>query len=270
MFSYIQVANLACTETELQLTLAGTGSTVDAVRHAVYTFRRLLSDNYAVIPVDGNVIVKEPWMPTCALLVMPGGGDLGYCRTLNGDGNRRIRSYVEQGGAYFGFCAGAYYGSGRCEFEVGNKMLEVIGNRELAFFPGICRGLAFPGFAYNSEVGARAAELEIFKSTLPLGAPPAVLRSYYNGGGVFVDAASFHAAGVEILASYTEPLKVEAGPEKAAVVYCKIGDGGVVLCNTHPEYVKRQSYVRTVLMIHLGLQPSILIKAQSRLSTPGF
>ena len=46
----------------------GTGCTIDAVRHCVYTFRRILSTNYAVIPVDGNAIIKEPWPSTCAYL----------------------------------------------------------------------------------------------------------------------------------------------------------------------------------------------------------
>ena len=37
--------------------------------------------------------------------------------------------------------------------------LEVCGDRELAFFPGIARGSAFPGFDYETEAGAVAAAL---------------------------------------------------------------------------------------------------------------
>jgi hypothetical protein len=36
-----------------------------------------------------------------------------------------------------GFCARGYYGTARCEFEVGNRVLEVVGPRELLFFPGL-------------------------------------------------------------------------------------------------------------------------------------
>ena len=186
--------------------------------------------------IDGEAVINEPWSSTCALLVMPGGADLGYCRTLNGEGNRRISQFVERGGSYIGFCAGAYYGSAHCEFEVGNKALEVIGDRELAFFPGICRGLAFPGFVYHSEAGAKAVEVKVSKSTLSKGSVPHVFRSYYNGGGVFVDAPSFREKGVEILAEYTEPLRVDAGSTSASAVYCKVGEGGAVLSNTHIEY----------------------------------
>lgn len=212
----------------------------------MYSLRRLLSPNYAVISIEGKAIIEEPWSSSCALLVFPGGADLGYCRTLNGEGNRKISQYVERGGTYLGFCAGAYYGSQRCEFEKGNKSLEVIGDRELAFYPGICRGLAFPGFVYHSEAGAKAVELKVSKTKLTKGSLPGVFRSYYNGGGVFVDAPKFQDKGVEILASYTEDLKVDSGEGAAAVVYCKVGQGAAVLSCPHPEFVpyghKRRAY----------------------------
>ncbi|KAK8252743.1 biotin-protein ligase [Phyllosticta capitalensis] len=213
------------------------GSTIESVRHCTWTLRRLLSPNYAVVPVDGNAIVKEPWTASCALLVMPGGADLAYCRTLDGEGNRRISQYVNLGGNFIGFCAGGYYGCSKCEFEVGHKGMEVIGDRELGFFPGICRGLAFPGFVYHSEAGARATELKVNKDALSAGgAVPDTFRSYYNGGGVFVDAEKFKDRGVEILASYTDDLHVDSGDGKAAVVYRKIGEGNIILTGPHPEF----------------------------------
>jgi biotin--protein ligase len=168
---------------------------------------------------------------------MPGGADTGYCRTLNGEGNRKISAYVNKGGAYLGLCAGAYYACKRCEFEAGNKAIEVCGDRELGFYPGICRGLAFPGFVYHSEAGARAAELSVNKQALLsfAGAVPETFRSYYNGGGVFVDAEHLKHQGVQILASYTERLHVDSGMGTAAVVYRKVGQGSVVLTGPHPE-----------------------------------
>ena len=198
----------------------------------MYSLRRLLSPNYAVIPVGETVLLKEPWMPTCALLVIPGGGDLGYCRVLNGEGNRRIADCVRRGGSYLGLCAGGYYGSRRCEFEVGNQPLEVIGSRELAFFPGTCRGGAFKGFEYASEKGARAARLTL-SPELVQDKLPTEMACYYNGGGIFVDADDFKNKKVQVLASYRDELDVEGG--KAAVVQCSIGDGQVILSGTHPE-----------------------------------
>lgn len=216
---------------------SGNGSTVESVRHVLYTFRRLLAPNYAVIPVTGDMILKEPWTASCAAFVMPGGADTGYGRTLNGEGNRRIRQWVERGGSYIGFCAGGYYGSSRCEFEVGDRKMEVIGDRELQFFPGICRGCAFKGFVYHSEEGARAVELKVDKTALTVGTVPDIFKTYYNGGGVFVDAEKFKDEGVQVLANYTEKLSVDSGEGTAAVVYCKVGEGSALLTGPHPEYV---------------------------------
>ncbi|KFY71133.1 hypothetical protein V499_08658 [Pseudogymnoascus sp. VKM F-103] len=220
------------------LVYSGTGSTDGAVRHALYTLRRLLSPNYAVFPVSDSVIIKEPWASSCALLVFPGGADLGYCRVLNGEGNDRISQYVRRGGSYLGFCAGGYYGSRRCEFEVGDKKMEVVGKRELSFFPGICRGCAFKGFVYQSEAGACAAELTVETESFAGIDCPKSFKSYYNGGGVFVDAANFKSEGVEVLATYSKDTDVDGGDcgTRAAAVYCKIGDGCAVLTGPHPEF----------------------------------
>ncbi|KUJ20676.1 class II aaRS and biotin synthetase [Mollisia scopiformis] len=218
------------------LVYSGNGSTVESVRHCLYTLRRLLSPNYAVIPVTDTVILKEPWTASCALLVFPGGADMGYCRSLNGEGNRRIQQYVRRGGAYLGFCAGGYYGSSKCEFEVGNRVLEVIGPRELSFYPGTCRGGAFKGFVYHSEAGARAVEVKVEKEAFKTGIVPQTFRSYYNGGGVFVDAAKYKDKLIETLATYGEALDVESGDGGAAVVYCKVGEGSAILTGPHPEF----------------------------------
>ncbi|KAI5815222.1 biotin-protein ligase [Pyronema omphalodes] len=215
------------------LVYAGNGTTVDSVRHVLLSLRRLLSPHFAVSTVTADVIIKEPWMSTCALLVIPGGADVPYTRALNGEGNRRISQYVRTGGSYLGFCAGGYYGSKQVEFEADNLKLAVIGSRELAFFPGTCRGGAFKGFEYASENGARASKIHVKKTETE---EAYTFHSYYNGGGVFVDAAKFQTRGVEILATYEDPLDVDGGDGNAAVVYCKYGDGAAILTGPHPEF----------------------------------
>ena len=235
---YIPVCSQFRFRLDYLLTLCeGNGSTTESVRHCLYTLRRLLSPAYAVIPVTGDVLIKEPWFSTCALLVFPGGADLGYCRTLNGEGNRRISRYVNAGGSYLGFCAGGYYGAARCEFEVDDPKMAVAGDRELGFFPGICRGLAFEGFQYASEAGARAADIKIEKGAFhdEKEGTAESFKSYYNGGGVFVDAKKLESRGVQILASYKEDLHVDSGESQAAVVYRKVGEGHAVLTGPHPE-----------------------------------
>ncbi|KAL2198070.1 biotin-protein ligase [Corynascus similis CBS 632.67] len=221
------------------LVYTGTGSTLESVRHCIYSLRRLLGPNYAVNPITESALLKEPWAPTCALLVFPGGADLGYCRVLNGAGNRTIAQFVRRGGAYLGFCAGGYYGCRRCEFEVGDPVLEVVGGRELGFFPGTCRGGAFKGFEYHSERGARAASISVAKDAFPDPTSlPSEFRCYYNGGGVFVDAdkLAMDSGNVQVLAEYTEDLAVESGVAKPAIVYCKFGEGAALLTGPHPEF----------------------------------
>lgn len=210
------------------------------MRQCIYTLRRLLGASYAIIPLSTTALLHEPWLATAALLVMPGGADLPFCQALNGPGNRLISDFVRRGGAYLGFCAGAYYGSARCEFEVGHKFMEVVGSRELAFFPGTCRGGAFGGFRYASEAGARAVTVairnEAFASLGEDGASLEDFRSYFNGGGVFVDAATMVDGDIEVLASYGEALDVDAGDGQAALIYCKVGAGAAILSGPHPEF----------------------------------
>ena len=169
------------------------------------------------------------------MLVIPGGADLEYCAQLNGKGNARIETFVLSGGIYMGFCAGGYYGSAACQFEVGDKNMEVVGERELAFFPGTCRGCAYKGFKYGTEDGARVTKLTVDKSFFAEGDVPGVFWSYYNGGGVFVNAPKFRDQGVEVLASYETPLDVDSGEGAAAIIYRKVGKGAVLLTGPHPE-----------------------------------
>ncbi|KAF3938349.1 hypothetical protein ABW19_dt0200963 [Dactylella cylindrospora] len=185
--------------------------------------------------VGADTIIKEPWTSTCALLCIPGGADLGYCKSLNGPGNQRITQYIRRGGKYIGFCAGAYFASSAIEFEKGNVSMEVSGKRELGFFPGICRGTAFKGFKYNSEAGARACALEVADKLVDLGSP-ARFSCYYNGGGAFVDAHTYTEQGVEVLARYQQPIEIDGGGDRVAAVGCRIGSGYSLLIGTHPEF----------------------------------
>lgn len=73
------------------------------------------------------------------------------------------------------------------------------------------------------------------KDILNAGIVPERSRCYYNGGGVFVDAPTLANKGVEVLASFEEDLNVDSGEGKAAVVFCRVGEGKVVLTGPHPE-----------------------------------
>lgn len=62
--------------------------------------------------------------------------------------------FIEQGGAYLGLCAGAYYAAGYVCFGRGTP-LHVEGQRELELFPGTALGSVAPAFDYASEAGAQ-------------------------------------------------------------------------------------------------------------------
>lgn len=186
--------------------------------------------------ITERTLKSEPWASTCVLMVFPGGADLFFCHDLNGPGNHAIIDYVRNGGAYLGFCAGGYYGSAECCFEMDDPSQDVKGPRELAFFPGTCGGPAFKGFQYDSEAGAKAASLRVRKQAFSNGqALPDVFKSYYNGGGVFVGAENMGAKGVEILADYADDIDFSSGNSQAAVVFCKVGQGRAILTGPHPE-----------------------------------
>lgn len=74
-------------------------------------------------------------------------------KKLNGKGNKQILDFVHSGGTYVGICAGSYYGGAFCEFDR-NGPLQVLGSRELGFFPGTVRGpvLARWLFCFSSLV----------------------------------------------------------------------------------------------------------------------
>jgi biotin--protein ligase len=196
-----------------------------------------------VVNVSSSTLKNEPWQTTTALLAIPGGADLPYCKELNGKGTDIIKDHVRRGGRYIGFCAGGYFGSNRVEFEVGDPVLEVSGSRELGFFPGTCRGSAFSGFEYGTHAGGRAVKVSVNGTALQNSSEsterrptPSHITSYINGGGVFVDAAKYRAKGVEILASYAEPIAVDGGDGDAAVVHCMYGRGSAILTGIHPEF----------------------------------
>jgi biotin--protein ligase len=206
------------------------------------------------------------------MLVMPGGADLPYCRHLNGAGNQLISNFVKvQGGAYLGLCAGAYYGCSRVEFEVGSE-IEVVGDRELGFYPGTARGSIYPGFDYQSEKGARAAPLKFKKRNKSSSSSSTSsgngcsndncsngsgdilweeCRDYLNGGPGFLVPRNDNgddwrgdgaATYLSLLTSSLLPQNIEIlatfsdhKDAAAAAVVCQVGLGCAVLCATHPE-----------------------------------
>ncbi|KIO23381.1 hypothetical protein M407DRAFT_78134, partial [Tulasnella calospora MUT 4182] len=204
----------------------GPGVSQTSVSHTLHSLRTLLRPNYSVNAITPQALINDPWPASCALLVIPGGRDTPYVSALE-KANPKIKDYVKLGGSFLGICAGGYYGSARVEWEVGTP-LEVVGDRALAFFPGVAKGCAFEGFVYESEAGARAIDILVNATETPR----TFKGIYYNGGGYFENAENLQSKGVRVLSTYTQGI----AKGKAAAVACDIGAGRAILMGPHMEY----------------------------------
>lgn len=281
----------------LVYTDGGLGASEACVTMAIRELRRALSwlnakkgaAEDAVVTVertDAASIVGGELERSCRLLVMPGGRDLPYCSLLNGRANEKIRSFVKEGGGYLGLCAGGYYGASRVEFSVGDPVMEVVGPRELNFYPGVARGPVFPGFRYDSNAGALACSVRLKKSSGTFQTVTSELSSslsvFYNGGCYFTEGICADATAedlvrnVDVLATYEAPPQASVeqqgtdstqldvplpnGPAQfpdglAAIVSMSYGRGRVVLSGVHieasppalNEVYHRDPYIETLL-----------------------
>jgi glutamine amidotransferase-like uncharacterized protein len=165
---------------------------------------------------DADAILSGCLDDACALLVMPGGADLAYCEKLDGAGNAAIRAFVENGGAYLGICAGAYYACAAIEWAMGTAQ-EIAGPRELAFFPGMATGPAY-------ELIEEGDIAKCWEGTARLDSGITV---HYEAGPVFAETDD---PAVAVLARYED---LPGRPP--AIVSCAVGRGRAVLSSPHAE-----------------------------------
>lgn len=191
------------------------------VRASLKTLMYELSE-WKASTISAEEIINSTWEDDTELLIIPGGRDVEFHQALTGQGNEKIRSYIEKGGSFLGLCAGAYYGCKAVEFDKGMP-LEVLGERELAFYPGIARGPAYgPGtYQYDSEHGAQPTHLSdsFFGDSF---------KTYFNGGCYFVAVEQYPE--VKTLSRY---LDIPGKP--AAIVECSSGKGKAILSGVHIE-----------------------------------
>ena len=171
---------------------AGEGAGMRSMLSAMDALKASLPGAATVTTLGPDDVLAGAWAESAALLVMPGGADLPYCRALAGPGNAAIARYVSDGGSYLGLCAGGYYGAARVDFEPGNAAMAVAGARELAFFPGAALGAAVRGFQYESEAGAAAVELAWRR----VGPPPLPGGASGGGGGGGADGSNVPSSGL--------------------------------------------------------------------------
>jgi biotin--protein ligase len=204
------------------------GTSAASLKHTIYTLKSI-TIGYKIELIDAQGILNKPWTKNAILLIIPGGADLPYTQKLNGEGNRIIKKYVENGGNYLGICAGAYYGASFVEFDKDGS-LEVVGERELAFFPNKAIGPILAKYNYTTNSGARVALIHINWKPKIKKAIPTTINVYYNGGGYFKDT-NLHK-NVNTIGYY----QLENNTLLPAILKIKYKKGTVILSAVHFEY----------------------------------
>jgi len=213
----------------------GPGACPISIENAYKTCKTLYSGNISYITPDEIISGKLAG----SHLIMPGGRDIPYTRSLKGEGCERIRSFVEAGGRYIGICAGSYFAGSRVSFDEGGP-LEILGERELKFYSGIVKGPVYGTFDYYSRNGASAIEIEWEEN----------LFVYFNGGGTFVGGSS------KTLAYY---------PNKTpAIIEIDVGLGKAILSGVHFEFLK-EDFDDSYSHIKSKLNNDALIRLQKNL-----
>lgn len=227
------LTSFVCCAQQNILIYAGPGVGPKSLANTVELLQSLVADTYIIKTVGPDTLINTAWLIDTALLIMPGGADLPYMEQLHGIGNNNIRDYVQKGGKFLGICAGAYYAADRIEFAKGDARLEVTGERDLKFFPGVVQGPTYSGFDYLSPqniAGMRAATI-FWQAGYPF-AKDQNISVYYNGGGHFLDATNY--SDITILAYYAPEISQDIN--RVAIVECNVGKGLAILSGIHFEW----------------------------------
>ncbi len=154
---------------------------------------------------------------------MPGGAGTPFRRKLEVLGNAKIREYVENGGMYYGICAGAYYACKKTIFEKDIPELSIISECGLDLVDGQAVGTLYKelGIRPYAKNAASSAAVDIIwmhdnmRHTV-----------HYHGGPYFdIDTSS----DCEVLAYY------DLEKLMPAVIKRSYGKGHVILSGVHFE-----------------------------------
>jgi biotin--protein ligase len=219
------------------------------------TLRSVLVPYYSIQKVSLASLGSHPWTASCALLVLPAGSNLSLASAVTA-----VSTYVENGGAFLAFGAGAKYSprSVRVAQFLGSTSSSV--DRVLQFFDNGTASYIHPTFHSGSNGRPRSVSIRRTSGET-------LENIHDSGANSFVGLED--AKNIKILARYLE------GDEegKVAAVKCVFGKGGaILLCpnlespitqvsapSLTPEIIalaeqKRQKFVQDTLA-DLGLHP---------------
>ncbi len=198
-------------------------------------------------------IEDERLFEDVALLVFPGGRASGYLQGLGIEGVQRVQAYVSRGGHYLGICGGGYLGcenifftdsSGQCAQKTG-----------LGLFSGAAHGPVMAPFSLIDQAPQLMPVGASLFATIGLsgaGSEPNT-EIYWNGGSAFrdkgksKDEAQSQVSPCEVVVRYLfddahKPWEIFLSSQnlfepdvRNAVVFCRFGEGRVLLSGIHPE-----------------------------------
>ncbi len=153
---------------------------------------------------------------------MPGGAGTPYRHKLQVLGNDKIREYVQNGGIYYGICAGAYYACRQTEFEADIPELKKVTECGLNLLEGRAIGTLYKELGirpYDKNAASSAAVELIWNDN-------SKYTAHYHGGPYF---EPFIPAENEVLARYN------LAGKQPAVIGRNYGKGKVILSGVHFE-----------------------------------
>jgi len=193
---------------------SGDGAYFRSIKAAMRMFLWMGAEPQRITPreiIDGK-------LKSFDVLYMTGGWAVPYIRDLKNGGTSKIREFVQQGGAYIGTCAGAFFAADYIYWE--GKRYEY----PLDLFPGAARGpipelASWPGFKLCR------INLSPTPHAITKGEPDSMMSLYY-GAPWFEVPPGFKA---DILAYY------DINHQPAMLAY-EFGLGRVFLTGVHTEF----------------------------------
>lgn len=201
-------------------------------------FKRVFGSSLAVQLVSSQGVQSGAAFDTDPhIFILPGiiGEKSYYHDHIGASGNRNIRSFVEKGGLFMGFCAGAYYASSRIIYEAdwGERKERTVNN--LSFFNGVASG-PVKGVCRATNTNPRNDAEEMFHvDAVPVLICDSAMQGRrinlaYGLGPIFSMAAN-PGDDVDVIARYAD---VEGTPP--AVIDLKFGKGRVMLSGVLPQF----------------------------------
>jgi len=174
------------------------------------------------------------------VIIVPGGWAGGYNQYMLAAGYQNIRTFVNNGGGYFGICAGSYFASNAILWQQDYVSPKEFYDYPLNLYRGIGVGPILSiiswtqstGCSQDILAGAAMTTLTINTNLLP-SISPSISILYYGGPAFLPDFNTPPMTNLSILARYYLPGTLVHN--KPAMILFDYGQGRVFLSGPHPE-----------------------------------